>query len=172
MTMAALDWVDLAMLGVLVLSALVGAVRGLVFEVLSLLGWVAAFVRRRSGSAPMLGAAAADRRRRVGLERHAPAFACCVHRRAGRRGACWPRCRESWSARRGCGRWTALLGAAFGVVRGVLVLLALARVVAYTPALHGAGRGANRSGAAWLNAVAARAEAGAARRSWPGARSV
>src|SRR5947209_18683795 len=39
----ALGWVDLAMLAVIALSTLVGAVRGLTFEVLSLLGWVAAW---------------------------------------------------------------------------------------------------------------------------------
>ncbi len=41
MTMAALDWVFAT---VLLLSVLLGAWRGLVFEVLSLLSWVAAFV--------------------------------------------------------------------------------------------------------------------------------
>ena len=40
---ASLGWVDWAFLGVLCLSAVVGLVRGLVFEVLSLLGWVAAY---------------------------------------------------------------------------------------------------------------------------------
>jgi hypothetical protein len=39
----AIGWIDLAMLAVIALSALVGAVRGLTFEVLSLLGWVAAW---------------------------------------------------------------------------------------------------------------------------------
>ena len=38
-----LGWVDLAMLAVVALSALVGAARGITFEVLSLLGWVAAW---------------------------------------------------------------------------------------------------------------------------------
>ena len=45
-----LDWVAVALLA-LSLSVLVGLVRGLVFEVLSLAGWVVAFVRR-SGSRP------------------------------------------------------------------------------------------------------------------------
>ena len=39
--MAALDWIALA---VVVASSLVGAWRGLIFEVLSLAGWVLAFV--------------------------------------------------------------------------------------------------------------------------------
>ncbi len=39
-----IGWVDWTLLGVLVLSAAVGLWRGLVFEVLSLAGWVAAYI--------------------------------------------------------------------------------------------------------------------------------
>lgn len=39
-----LGWVDIALLAVFVLSALVGLWRGFVFEIVSLLGWVVAFV--------------------------------------------------------------------------------------------------------------------------------
>ena len=39
--MATLDWV---FLGVLAISLLLGALRGLVYEVLSVLGWIAAFL--------------------------------------------------------------------------------------------------------------------------------
>ena len=39
-----LGWVDIALLAVLALSVLVGLWRGFVFEIVSLLGWVAAFV--------------------------------------------------------------------------------------------------------------------------------
>lgn len=42
--MDSLGWVDLVFLGILVLSIVVGLWRGLVFEVLSLLGWVAAYL--------------------------------------------------------------------------------------------------------------------------------
>ena len=41
---AALGWVDWALLAVLALSVVIGLWRGLVFEVLSLLGWVAAYI--------------------------------------------------------------------------------------------------------------------------------
>lgn len=44
MNAAAIGWVDWALLGVLLLSALIGLWRGLVFEVLSLVGWVVAYV--------------------------------------------------------------------------------------------------------------------------------
>ena len=60
----ALGWVDLAMLGVVAFSALVGAVRGLTFEVLSLLGWVAAWFAGLLARAAAR-AAPADRRRRA-----------------------------------------------------------------------------------------------------------
>ena len=45
-----IGWVDWAMLAVLVLSLVVGAVRGLVFEVLSLAGWIVACFAAQSGS--------------------------------------------------------------------------------------------------------------------------
>lgn len=44
MNWPAIGWVDWALLAVLMLSAAVGLSRGLVFEVLSLAGWVAAYV--------------------------------------------------------------------------------------------------------------------------------
>jgi membrane protein required for colicin V production len=42
--MSNFGWVDIAFLGILVLSVVVGLVRGFVFEVLSLLGWIAAYL--------------------------------------------------------------------------------------------------------------------------------
>ena len=39
-----LGWIDIALLAVFVLSALVGLWRGFVFEIVSLLGWVVAFI--------------------------------------------------------------------------------------------------------------------------------
>ncbi len=44
MDMNGLSWVDWALLAVLLMSVLIGVVRGLVFEVLSLLGWLVAYV--------------------------------------------------------------------------------------------------------------------------------
>lgn len=43
-TLASIAWVDWVVLAVLLASVLLGLFRGLVFEVLSLLGWVAAYV--------------------------------------------------------------------------------------------------------------------------------
>ena len=38
-----IGWVDAVLLAVLVISVIVGAIRGFVFELLSLVGWVAAW---------------------------------------------------------------------------------------------------------------------------------
>jgi membrane protein required for colicin V production len=43
MDFAQIGWVDAALLAVLVISVTVGAIRGVVFELLSLVGWVAAW---------------------------------------------------------------------------------------------------------------------------------
>lgn len=49
-TMNDIGWVDWALLAVLLASVIVGLVRGLVFEVLSLLGWVAAYIAAQATS--------------------------------------------------------------------------------------------------------------------------
>ena len=43
MTQASLNWADLAIIGIITLSAIIGIVRGLVREVISLLTWILAF---------------------------------------------------------------------------------------------------------------------------------
>src|SRR5262249_52316134 len=48
-----LGWVDIALLAILGLSVLVGLWRGFVFEIVSLLGWVIAFIFANTG-APLL----------------------------------------------------------------------------------------------------------------------
>ena len=49
--MDTIGWVDWVLLAVLLASIVVGLVRGLVFEVLSLLGWVAAYIAAQMFSA-------------------------------------------------------------------------------------------------------------------------
>ena len=144
-----IGWVDGAMLAVLVVSFVVGAWRGLVFELLAILGWFVAFIAAQSAW-PWLGAHLP-----VGtpgsLLNHAVAFACVflvalvlwsvlsrIVRRLVRATPLAPVDR--------------VLGAAFGVVRGLLVLLLVAAVVAYTPAERSADWRAS-SGALWLNAA-------------------
>ena len=144
-----IGWVDIAMLGVIALSALIGAVRGLTFEVLSLLGWVAAWF-----AGLWLGPTLAP---------HLPfgtpgsplngiaAFACAfvivlVLWGLGARGVS---VLVGKTLLRPLDR---LLGALFGLARGVLVLLALATVVSYTPATT-SDAWRESHGAAWLNSI-------------------
>jgi membrane protein required for colicin V production len=126
----AIGWVDAALLAVLVLSILIGAARGFVFELLSLVGWVVAWFAAQwlapvaarylpvgaPGSALNLGAAFAASfiaalivwslgARVVRLLLHATPLSLPDR----------------------------LLGALFGALRGVVLLLALAMVIGLTP---------------------------------------
>jgi membrane protein required for colicin V production len=125
-----IGWVDAVLAGILLFSVIVGIVRGFVFELLSLLGWVAAWFAAQwfapvvaphtpvgaAGSALNLGAAFAITfiaalivwslaSRLVRLLIHATPLSL-VDR---------------------------LLGAFFGLVRGAVLLLAVATVVGFTP---------------------------------------
>ena len=142
----ALGWVDAALLGAIVLSALIGLFRGLTFELLSLAGWFAAWF-----AGLWLGPVLAE---------HLPigepgstlnsvaAFACA-----------FVLVLLLWGlAARGIARFVRatplkpldrLLGACFGVARGVLVLLALTVMLTYTP-LGRASAWQESHGAAWL----------------------
>lgn len=125
--MVALDWIFLA---VLVVSMLVGAWRGLVFEVLSLLGWVASFfiaqwfapdlaVRLPMGdSAPTLRYAAG-----FVIAFVLSVFVCGL---------------MTWIVKKlieavGLRPVDRTLGAMFGVLRGFVLLLAMAMVARLTP---------------------------------------
>ena len=144
-----IGWVDLAMLGVIALSAIVGAVRGLTFEVLSLLGWVVAWF-----AGLWLGPVLAP---------HLPigtpgsplngiaAFACAFLIVL----VLWGLGARAVSALVGktlLRPLDRLLGAVFGLVRGVLVLLALATIISFTPATASPAWRESQ-GAAWLNSI-------------------
>jgi membrane protein required for colicin V production len=144
-----IGWVDVAMLALIALSALAGAVRGLTYEVLSLLAWVAAWF-----AGLWLGPLLAPH-----LPIGAPgsalngiaAFACAflvVLIIAGLAA----RAVSALVGKTLLRPLDRLLGALFGVARGVLVLLALAIVVSYTPAESSAAWRASH-GAVWLNAI-------------------
>lgn len=149
MDIASIGWVDWALLAVLLASVVVGLVRGFVFELLSLLGWVAAWFAAQwfapqvapwlpigtPGSALNLGAAFALTfllalvlwtlaARLIRLLLHATPLSLPDR----------------------------LLGALFGVLRGGVLLLALAVVVALTPAARSAAW-QQSSGAAGLRAA-------------------
>lgn len=127
--MVPLDWIFLA---VLALSLALGAWRGLVYEVLSVLGWIAAFVLAQwwapeAASWLPMGQAGETMRYAAGflLVFIAAAFAAGL---------------LAWGVKKlvtavGLRPVDRTLGAAFGLVRGGVLLLALAVVVNMTP-LH------------------------------------
>ena len=126
MGLATLDWVFLGVLG---LSLLVGAWRGLVYEVLSVLSWLAAFVLAQ-WFAPMAGEWLPMGKAAQPL-RYAAGFAVVFVAAAFAGGLL------AWGTRKlveavGLRPVDRALGAAFGLVRGVVLLLALAVVVNMT----------------------------------------
>lgn len=125
--MAGLDWFCIA---VVLLSLLLGFWRGLVYEVLSLLSWIAAFVL-----AQWLAPQAADLLPMGGAAeplRYAAGFALVFIVALFTGGA------VAWGVKRmveaaGLRPVDRVLGAAFGGVRGAVLLLAVAVVVNMTP---------------------------------------
>ncbi|PJI97326.1 membrane protein required for colicin V production [Acidovorax sp. 69] len=127
--MAALDWIFVA---VLLASMLIGAWRGLVFEVLSLLGWVVSFFVAQWFAADMaallpMGDSAGSLRYAAGfvVVFVAAVFVCGF---------------LTWLAKKlveaiGLRPADRTLGAVFGVLRGLVLLLALTVVVGLT-SLH------------------------------------
>lgn len=127
----ALGWVDWTLLAALALSVAVGLWRGLVFELMSLLGWVAAYIAAQAYAtdvAARLPVGAPGSALNLGVAFAATFFVVLV---------VW-----TLAARllRLAIRATPLtlidrmLGAAFGLVRGAVLLLVLTTVVAFTPA--------------------------------------
>ena len=144
-----LGWVDWTMLSVLGLSVLVGLARGLVFELMSLVGWAVAYFAAQLFS-PQLAAHVPIGAPGSALQQGA-AFA-----------ATFLAVLLVWSLLARLLRLLVratpltvidrLLGAIFGGLRGLLLLLAVATVVAYTPALRSPAWQAS-IGAAWLGQV-------------------
>jgi membrane protein required for colicin V production len=131
MQIAALDWV---LMGVLLLSMALGAWRGLVYEVLSVLGWVASFVIAQLYAAtvgqmlPMSGATDALR--------YAAGFVLTFIASAFAAGLL------AWLAKKlietvGLRPVDRTLGAFFGLLRGIVILLAATTAVLMTPLKEG-----------------------------------
>lgn len=131
MQIAALDWV---LMGVLLLSMALGAWRGLVYEVLSVLGWVASFVIAQLYAAtvgqmlPMSGATDALR--------YAAGFVLTFTASAFAAGLL------AWLAKKlietvGLRPVDRTLGAFFGLLRGIVILLAATTAVLMTPLKEG-----------------------------------
>lgn len=145
-TLPALHALDWAFLAVLVISVIVGLVRGFVFECLSLAGWVVAWFAAQWAApwvAGYLPVFSADSPVRLGLA-FVLAFVAAL---------------LLWGILSKLVRMAIhatplsipdrLLGAAFGLLRGVVLLLAVATAVALTPASQSQGWRASQ-GARWL----------------------
>jgi membrane protein required for colicin V production len=140
-------WVDLVFIGIVLLSIVVGLMRGLVFEVLSLLGWLAAYVAAQ-WLAPSLAPHLPVGRAGTALNQ-AAAFACTFVLAL----IVW-----GLAARvlRMVVRATPLspvdraLGATFGLARALVVMLAITTVVMLTSLAQTAAWQESR-GAVWLN---------------------
>ena len=125
--MSSLDWIFVA---VLLCSMLLGAWRGLVYEVLSLMGWVVAFFVARTWAQDFAVWLPLD-----GWDmqlRYAAAFVLLIVAALFAWGVI------SWLSKQlieaiGLRPVDRTLGALFGVLRGGLLLLVLALVIQYTP---------------------------------------
>ncbi len=144
--LAAVGWVDWALLAVLLLSLLVGLWRGLVFELLALAGWLAAWFAAH-WSAPTLAP-------HVPVGTPGGSFNLGVAFALAFAGALL-----AWALAARLVRLLThatplavpdrLLGGVFGTLRGAVLLLALASVVALTPAAQSHDWRASQ-GARWL----------------------
>lgn len=123
-------WIDWALLAVLLLSALLGLWRGLVYEVISVAGWVAAFVLAQAYASDAAAGLPLD-----GFSaplQLAVGFALVFIATAFLGGLL------AWVIKKGV-EYVGLrpvdrvLGGAFGLLRGCVILLALAVVVSMTP---------------------------------------
>ncbi|MDH4287681.1 MAG: CvpA family protein [Aquincola sp.] len=146
-----LGWVDWVLLGVLAVSLAVGLWRGLVFEVLSLIGWIAAYVTAQLVSpavATWLPVGVPG-----GALNHGAAFALTLIAVL----MVWVLAARLLRALIHATPLQAIdrmLGAVFGLARGGVLLLAVATVVALTPAVRSPAW-QHSQGAAWLGALLA-----------------
>ena len=148
MTLAS-GWVDIALASLLLLSVIVGLVRGVVFELLSLAGWFAAWFTAQWFT-PLAVAHVP-----IGVPdsalNHGIAFACL-----------FLLVLVVWSLAARLVRLLVhatplslidrVLGAGFGVLRGMVVLLVLATAIAFTP-LAASPQWQASQAAAWLHAL-------------------
>ena len=128
--MSALVVMDWFFVGVLVVSMLVGAWRGLVFEVISVVSWIAAFVLAQwfaPAVAHWLPISSTNEALRYGLG-FLIVFVGTIFA-----GSLIAFVVKKLLAAVGLSPADRLLGAAFGVVRGVVILLALTVLVGMTP---------------------------------------
>lgn len=144
-----IGWLDIGLMAFLLLSILFGLVRGLVFEVLSALGWVAAYFAAQWATPwlmPYVHLGEPGQALNHGVT-FASAFvlALIVWGLAARLIRLLIRATPLSPIDR-------LLGAGFGFARGVIVLLVLASVIGLTP-LNESIAWRESEGVLWLNAA-------------------
>jgi len=142
-------WVDVAMLVWLALSMLIGLVRGLAFELMSLIGLVVAWFGAEWAAPhvePWLPAGATGSTLRHGLALVGVFVGLLILWGVGAR---LLRMLLRLTPLNGPDR---LLGAGFGALRGVVVLLVLAAFAGHTP-VAASGPWQRSQGGAWLNEV-------------------
>ena len=141
-----LGWIDWTLLAVLLVSMAVGLVRGFVFECLSLAAWVAAWFAAQWGApqlAPLLPLGSAGSALNRGAAFVAVFIAALV---------VWmllARLLRLIVHATPLSLPDRMLGALFGLLRGSVLLLALATAVSFTPASQSAGWRSSH-GARWL----------------------
>jgi membrane protein required for colicin V production len=144
---AGIGWIDWALLAVLALSVVVGLWRGFLFEVMSLLGWIVAwFVAQwfAVDLAPHMPIGAPGSTLQLAVSFVGVFVAALL---------VWGLLAHVVQMLMRATPLSAvdrLLGAGFGLLRGAVLLLAVAFVVALTPASKSAGWRASQ-GALWLN---------------------
>ena len=143
-----IGWVDACLLGVLLLSVLVGMLRGFVFEIMSLAGWLVSYfvaLWAMPQLAPLMPIGTAGSPLNLAAS-FASAFILTL--------VVWSllsRLVRSLIHATPLRPVDRLLGAGFGVVRGGLVLLVVAALVGLTPAVRSTAWQAS-TGAHWLDA--------------------
>ena len=144
-----IGWVDIGLLAFLALSVVVGLIRGFVFELLSIIGWFAAFFAGR-WLTPL-----AQPYIHIGVPGSALNYGvtfACVFLVALVLWSLGARLVRALIRATPLSLIDRLLGAGFGLLRGLLVLLVVAAVVAVSP-LAKAAAWQRSQGAVWLTAL-------------------
>ena len=128
---ATLNWVDIAMIGAVILSALIGFSRGITYELLSLAGWFAAYFAGRwlaPQVSPYLGTPGTTLNHVLSF---ASAFVVVL--------ILWSVAAKvvaSMIAATPLRPIDRAVGGAFGLLRGGILLLVVTTVVVFTPYVH------------------------------------
>ena len=141
-----LGWVDLALLAMFGLSVLIGLWRGFVFEIVSLLGWLVAFIIANSAGPFLAGLVPPDwstpqvRLWMCYIAVFVLVLVCCT---------LLARMLRALIAATPLSFVDHLLGGIFGVVRGALILVVVATLVTLSPYANSA-QWKSSHGALWL----------------------